>query len=94
MVIPTLILTGLMTIPYIDPNPRGNGYYTFRERRYEIPIFLFGFLILWILMVFQGTFLRGPNFNFYGPTSTGTSTKSCRSPTCSFPNTSTPGGSV
>jgi hypothetical protein len=67
VVIPTFIIIGLIAIPYIDPNPRGNGYYTFAERRYEIPIFLFGFLILWVLLVFQGTFLRGPNWNFYGP---------------------------
>jgi len=67
VVIPTLIIIGLMAIPYIDPNPDGNGYYTFAERRWEIAIFLFGFIVLWILLVFQGTFLRGPNWNFYGP---------------------------
>jgi len=67
VVIPTFIIIGLVAIPYIDPNPKGNGYYTFAERRHEIPIFLFGFLILWVLLVFQGTFLRGPNWNFYGP---------------------------
>ena len=67
VVIPTFIVIGLMAIPFIDPNPKGNGYYTFAERRHEIVIFLFGFLILWILLVFQGTFLRGPNWNFYGP---------------------------
>ncbi|MFQ5743024.1 MAG: hypothetical protein ACE5HV_05470 [Acidobacteriota bacterium] len=67
VVIPTLIIVGLIVIPFIDPNPKGNGYYTFNERRYEIPVFLFGFLILWVLMVFQGTFLRGPNFGFFGP---------------------------
>ncbi|MGD8328641.1 MAG: cytochrome C [Acidobacteriota bacterium] len=67
VVIPTFIIIGLVAIPYIDPNPKGNGYYTFAERRQEIFIFLFGFLILWVLLVFQGTFLRGPNWNFYGP---------------------------
>lgn len=67
VVIPTFIIIGLLSIPYIDPNPKGNGYYTFAERRHEIFIFLFGFLILWVLLVFQGTFLRGPNWNFYGP---------------------------
>jgi len=67
VLIPTFIIIGLMAIPYIDPNPRGNGYYTFAERRNEIFIFLFGFVILWVLLVFQGTFLRGPNWNFYGP---------------------------
>ena len=67
VVIPTFIIIGLIAIPYIDPNPKGNGYYTFAERKPEIFIFLFGFLILWVLLVFQGTFLRGPNWNFYGP---------------------------
>jgi len=28
---------------------------------------MFGFLILWVLLIFFGTFLRGPNWNFYGP---------------------------
>ena len=67
VVIPTLIIVGLVAIPYIDTNKKGNGYYTFAERRSEIVLFVFGFMILWIFLVFQGTFLRGPNFNFYGP---------------------------
>src|SRR3972149_2717876 len=29
----TLIIIGLMVIPYVDANPLGNGYYTFRQRR-------------------------------------------------------------
>jgi hypothetical protein len=67
VVFPTLIIVGLMAIPYIDKNPKGSGYYTFRERRVEITIFLFGFLILWVLLLILGTFLRGPNWNFFGP---------------------------
>ncbi len=67
VVFPTLIIVGLMAIPYIDKNPKGNGYYSFKERRVEITIFLFGFLILWVLLVILGTFLRGPNWNFFGP---------------------------
>lgn len=67
VVIPTFIIIGLMAIPYLDTNPKGNGYYTFEERSTEILLFQFGFLVLWILLVFQGTFLRGPNWNFYGP---------------------------
>lgn len=67
VVIPTFIIIGLMAIPYIDTNPKGNGYYTYEERRSEILLFQFGFIILWIFLVFQGTFLRGPNWNFYGP---------------------------
>jgi len=67
VVFPSLIIVGLMAIPYIDLNPKGNGYFTFKERRVEITIFLFGFLIQWVLLVILGTFLRGPNWNFFGP---------------------------
>src|SRR5438105_3154925 len=67
VVLPTLIIVGLMAIPYIDTNPKGNGYYSFRERKWEIGIFLFGWLILWSQMIVIGTFLRGPNWNFFGP---------------------------
>jgi hypothetical protein len=67
VVFPSLIIVGLMAIPYIDTNPKGNGYFTFKERKVEISLFLFGFLILWVLLVLLGTFLRGPNWNFFGP---------------------------
>ena len=67
VVLPSLIIVGLMAIPYIDTNPAGNGYYTFKERRVEITIFLFGFVVLWSSLIVLGTFLRGPNWNFFGP---------------------------
>ncbi|HEY3123155.1 MAG TPA: hypothetical protein VGK70_03755 [Thermoanaerobaculia bacterium] len=67
VVLPSLIIVGLMAIPYIDTNPKGNGYFTFKERRYEITIFLVGFLVLWCILIVLGTFLRGPNWNFFGP---------------------------
>ncbi len=67
VVLPGLIIVGLMAIPYIDTNPKGNGYYTFKERKVEITIFLFGFVILWASLIVLGTFLRGPNWNFFGP---------------------------
>jgi len=67
VVFPTLIIVGLMAIPFIDVNPKGSGYYTFKERKWEIGTFLFGFLILWVLLIVLGTFLRGPNWNFFGP---------------------------
>jgi hypothetical protein len=61
-----LIIVGLICIPYRQ-NPKGNGYYTFNERKAEVTIFLFGFVILWISLIVLGTFLRGPNWNFFGP---------------------------
>ena len=67
VLLPTLIIVGLMAIPYIDTNPRGNGYYSFRERKWELGIFLYGFLVLWSFLIITGTFLRGPNWNFFGP---------------------------
>jgi hypothetical protein len=67
VVLPTLIVVGLMAIPYIDTNPKGNGYYSFRERKWEIGVFLYGFLVLWSFLIITGTFLRGPNWSFYGP---------------------------
>src|SRR5215813_12708268 len=67
VVLPSLIIVGLMAIPYIDTNPKGNGYFTFRERRWEVSIFLVGFLVLWCVLIVLGTFLRGPNWNFFGP---------------------------
>lgn len=67
VLLPSYIIVGLMAIPYIDTNPKGNGYYTFKERRWEISLFLFGFFVLWILLIILGTFLRGPNWNFFGP---------------------------
>jgi hypothetical protein len=67
VVLPSLIIAGLICIPYIDKNPKGNGYYTFNERKAEIAIFLFGFAVLWASLIVLGTFLRGPNWNFFGP---------------------------
>ena len=65
---PTLIIIGLCAIPYIDSQPKvGVGYYSFKQRRHEIIGFLFGFWVLWVLMIIMGTFLRGPNWNFFGP---------------------------
>ncbi len=67
VLLPGLIIVGLIAIPYIDRNPRGNGYYTLKERKFAITTFLFGFLLLWVVLIVFGTFLRGPNWNFFGP---------------------------
>jgi hypothetical protein len=67
VVLPSLIIVGLMVIPYVDVNKKGNGYYTFLERPFAMSVFNFGFLILWILLIFVGTFMRGPGWNFFAP---------------------------
>jgi len=67
VVLPSLIIVGLMMIPFIDTNPKGNGYYTWKERKYEILTFIFGFHLLWVSMIVIGTFFRGPGWNLFWP---------------------------
>jgi hypothetical protein len=67
VVMPSLIIVGLMVIPYIDANPLGNGYYTFKQRRFAIWTFIFGFIILWVTMIVIGTLIRGPGWMWFWP---------------------------
>jgi hypothetical protein len=67
VVLPSLIIVGLMVIPYIDTNPLGNGYYTFKQRKFAIWTFIFGFIILWISMIIIGTMIRGPGWMWFWP---------------------------
>jgi len=67
VMIPLLIIVGLMLIPYLDQNPNGNGYYTFRERRFAVLTFLFGFVGLWVIPILVGVFCRGPGWAWYWP---------------------------
>lgn len=67
VVLPALIIVGLMVLPYIDINPRGNGYYTVKERPFAMANFMFGFLVLWIALIVLGTFFRGPGWNLFWP---------------------------
>jgi hypothetical protein len=67
VVLPSLIIVGLMAIPYIDTNKEGCGYYTISQRKFAYITFQYGFLVLWVVLILLGTFLRGPNWNFFGP---------------------------
>ena len=67
VVLPSLIIVGLMVIPYIDINPKGNGYSCFKDRWFAISVYLFGFLVMWVSLVIMGTFLRGPGWYFFWP---------------------------
>ena len=67
VMLPLLIIGGLIAIPYVDPNPRGNGYYTWKERPLALSIFLFGFIGLWIVPMLIGIFCRGPGWSWYWP---------------------------
>ncbi|MBM4053478.1 MAG: cytochrome C [Planctomycetes bacterium] len=67
VVFPMLIIAGLMVIPYVDFNPKGNGYYTFKERKLAMLTFCFGFHVLWILLIIVGVFMRGPGWLWFWP---------------------------
>ena len=67
VVFPTLIIVGLMAIPYLDERPEGQGYFSYRERGRVMTVFMLGWLAMWIFLIYTGTFLRGPNWNFFGP---------------------------
>ncbi|HKI19568.1 MAG TPA: hypothetical protein VKA15_16905, partial [Isosphaeraceae bacterium] len=67
VVLPSLIIVGLMAIPYIDTNKAGNGFYTYEQRKFAFLTFQYGFVVLWVVLILLGTFLRGPNWNFFGP---------------------------
>lgn len=67
VVLPSIILLGLMAIPYIDVNPLGNGYYTWKQRKFAITTFMIGFMILWIVLIIIGTFIRGPGWMWFWP---------------------------
>ncbi len=67
VVLPSLIVSGLMIIPYVDVNPKGNGYYTIKERPFALLVFLFGFFVLWMMPIVIGVFFRGPGWNLFWP---------------------------
>ncbi len=66
VVMPGLLIVGLMVFPYVDSNPLGNGYYTIKQRRFAIGMFAWGFF-MWIILIFIGTFIRGPGWIWFWP---------------------------
>ncbi|HEV2862985.1 MAG TPA: hypothetical protein VGX48_18360 [Pyrinomonadaceae bacterium] len=66
VVMPGLLIVGLMAFPYVDSNPLGNGYYSWRQRRFAIGMFLWGFF-MWIILIIIGTFIRGPGWIWFWP---------------------------
>ncbi|MCS7236774.1 MAG: hypothetical protein NZ899_00710 [Thermoguttaceae bacterium] len=66
VVLPGLMILGLILLPYVDNNPRGNGYYTLTERPLAVPLFVFGFVGVWWFLIAVGFFLRGADWAFVG----------------------------
>ncbi len=67
VVFPSLIVGGLIIIPYCDVNPLGNGYYTYKQRKFALGTFLFGLLVLWLPLIIIGVFIRGPGWMWFWP---------------------------
>src|SRR5437762_9366851 len=58
VVLPSLILVGLMAIPYIDKSPQGIGEYNYKDRKFAIWVFSLG-TALWFVLIIIGYFFRG-----------------------------------
>ncbi len=80
VVLPTVIMIGLMAIPYVDMNPKGVGYWAKMrwkrigpvpawmpdERPFAVTVFMLG-VTMWFVLIFIGTYCRGPNWEWYWP---------------------------
>lgn len=66
VVLPSIILVGLMAIPYMDNNPKGVGEYTWSIRKFAIFHFMVGY-VMWMGFIVVGQFMRGPSWLFFWP---------------------------
>ena len=55
-----------MVFPYVDSNPLGSGYYTWKQRKIAVGAFLAGFA-MWVALIIIGTFMRGPGWVWFWP---------------------------
>ena len=80
VLLPNMIIVGLMAIPYLDSNPRGVGSWPKMrwkrmgilpiwypvERPFAVSVFMLG-VTMWFVLIFIGTYCRGPNWEWYWP---------------------------
>ncbi|MCH7493848.1 hypothetical protein IIA16_03960 [bacterium] len=66
VVIPTMIIIGLILIPFIDTNLKGIGRWAPKERPFAVFVFGVG-LVMWFALIYIGLYLRGTNWDMYGP---------------------------
>ena len=66
VVLPTLIIVGLMAIPYLDKNPVGIGEYNYKDRKFAFWVFTLG-TAFWFILILIGYFFRGPSWEWYWP---------------------------
>ena len=64
--IPGLIILGLMSIPYLDRNPHGEGVWFHRSR--YLAIFFYTLFMTWQgILIIIGTYFRGANWGWMWP---------------------------
>ncbi|OHC06473.1 MAG: hypothetical protein A3J92_04485 [Planctomycetes bacterium RIFOXYC2_FULL_41_27] len=66
VMIPTLIIIGLMAIPFVDKNPKGVGIYCFKARKFAFVMFTIG-IVAWFGLIIFGVYFRGPSWLLYMP---------------------------
>ena len=66
VVLPTLIIVGLMAIPYLDKSPHGVGEYNYKDRKFAFWVFTLG-TAFWFILIIIGYFFRGPSWEWYWP---------------------------
>ena len=66
ILVPTLAITALITLPYIDRNPHGEGVWFSRERKWIQIVFTVCVVALIVLTII-GVFFRGQTWSFVLP---------------------------
>lgn len=67
VLLPTLIILGLMAIPYIDRGPKGEGVlFDWKNRPFAMGFFTYG-MVMWFLLIAIGQFFRGPGWFWFWP---------------------------
>jgi cytochrome b-561 len=66
VVVPALVVTALMVLPYLDRKRKGVGVWFSSERKVATTIFSIC-LATFIVLTLIGTFFRGPNWSFHLP---------------------------
>ena len=66
ILLPGLVLTILLFLPYLDRDPKGVGVWFSRHRRRANLLFCV-FVLAVVVPILVGQYLRGPNWEFYWP---------------------------
>jgi hypothetical protein len=66
VLLPQFIVQGLILLPYVDTNPRQQGYYSYKGREVEFWVMTTGFF-MWFILIMIGSTCRGPSWQWFWP---------------------------